>query len=234
MSRDGHTTAAQPTTNHNLVLVNRTSSRRRVFQLQRAGLNRVSVSPDGNWVAAGNWKTQGVAVWDARTGELVRELTSNGSAYPDFGPRNRWLSTNSAEAVRFWEVGSWKLRYTFPAYSDVMSAVAFTRDGQIAAMCRRGLGLHLVDLRNGKLLAMLATNQRRPHFESACFSSDGGTLVVARGDAGVCIWDLRSIRHSLKSLGLDWDQPPIAEKARIGPHHPLKVVVDLGAPLKSE
>jgi serine/threonine protein kinase/WD40 repeat protein len=231
ISRDGRTTAAQSAVDQNLVVVNRTRSRRRVFHLQRPGLNGVSVSPNGNWVAAGNWTTQGVAVWDARTGKLARELTSNGNARPDFGPKDRWLSTNSGDAVRFWEVGSWKLRYTLPAYSDVISPVAFTHDGRVAAVGRRGFGLHLVDLRNGKLLTMLSTNQRRPHFESMCFSSDGGTLVVCHGEEGVCVWDLRAIRRRLKSMGLDWDAPPIPDKP---PARPLTVTILSGPRGKSK
>jgi WD40 repeat protein len=199
--------------------------------LQRPGLNRVSVSPDGKWAAGGNWKSNGVTVWDARTGKKIRELTSRSSAFGSFGPKDRWLATNSGESVRFWEVGTWKLRYTFPGYSNVCSPVAFTSDGRFAALCRRGLGLHLLDLSTGKLVAMLASNQRRPHFESACFSSDGGTLVVARGDAGVCIWDLRAIRRRLKSMGLDWDAPPIPDKP---PAKPLTVTVLSGARSKSK
>jgi len=234
MSDDGGTVIAQAANQDTAVLVKREETKQRTFRLKWPSLNRIALSPDGNWAAGGNWGGENVVLWNARTGARVRELISKGNAWAFFSPDSRWVATNSGEAVRFWDVGSWTLRYTFPAYSDVHSPVAFTRDSRVAAIGRRGLGLHLVDLSNGTLLAMLATNQRRPHFNSMCFSSDGGTLVVARGDAGVSVWDLRTIRRRLKAMDLDWNQPAIPEEPITKPLEPLNVEVDLGLPAKSK
>jgi hypothetical protein len=230
ISRDGSTIVAHSTRQSAVIVVKRTNESRQVFQLRRNSLHWIAVSADGQWTAAGNWRGRGdVAVWDARIGEHVRNLTMQGNALAEFSPDSRWIVTNGGDAVRFWEVGTWRLRYTFPANVNVPSPVVFTRDSRIAAMARRGVGLHLIDLADGEPLVLLSTNQRRPHFESMCFTPDNGKLIAAQGDAGVCIWDLRTIRRQLKTVGLDWDQPPLPDEPRTGPVAPIRVEVDMGA-----
>ena len=205
------------------VVVKKTGISRKVVQLSRNGLRWVALSPDGNWVATGNWFGDGdVTMWDARTGKLVRNLKVPGNATPAFSPDSRWIVTN---ALTLCDSGRWnsRLRHTLPSDVVVPSPVKFTGDSRIAAIGRRGIGLHLFDLRTGKVLAMLMTNQRRPHFESMYFQFGRRSIVAGRGDAGVCIWDLHTIRRRFKAMRLDWEALP----------YPISLAfLETGRPLK--
>lgn len=235
VNRDGTTVAARSARGAGVVVVKNSDKGRRVFHLRGYAQKWISLSPEGEWVAVGNWGGhRDVAVWDARTGKHVRNLNAAGNASCEFSPNGRWIATNGGDAVRFWEAGTWQMRYEFPANVIVPSPVKFTHDSRIAAMGRRGLGLHLVNMANGKPFAMLGTNQRRPHFEALAFTPDDTTLVAARGDAGVCIWDLRTIRQRLKAMGLDWNQPAFPPKPDRKPPPPLQVIVHRGETGKSK
>jgi len=231
ISQDGQTVMAAVAGNvGRAVLLHLNSGSRREFQLKKTCLMGAAVSPDGKWAVAGNWKWRDARVWNARTGEVVRDLPTHASALAGFSPDNRWLVVNGGDAVRIWEVGTWKLRHTFPTRSPVAGPVVFTRDSRILAMARRGLDLDLVDLETGQPLVKLTNNQRGSHFEAMCFNPDGKTLVVSQGNLGVCLWDLQLIHRRLDAMGLAWNQesltnaagdpgfePPVADGDRAAP-----------------
>jgi serine/threonine protein kinase/WD40 repeat protein len=209
-------------------VVHKEGSSHTIHQLKRPYLCQVATSPDGNWVATGNKWGKDVNVWNAASGQHVRRLTTHGSSIPIFSPDNQWIVTNSGDGVRFWEVGSWRPSYAFPASTSTGSAVAFTADSQMAAIARGGQGLLLVDMRSGEPIATLETNARRPRIESLCFTPNGQTIVAAAGERGVYVWDLRAIRERLAELDLDWNMPSVVATTAIEAAQPLRVEVELG------
>ena len=67
----------------------------------------VSVSPDGRWVATGSHNGAGCKVWDAQTGQLVKELMPNeGMINVCFSPDGHWLGAGNSESYRLWATGS--------------------------------------------------------------------------------------------------------------------------------
>ena len=198
------------------------------YDLVKPYLTAVTASPNGQWVAAGNKWGEGVTVWRAADGKQVRQLTARGSAIQAFSPDSQWIVTNGGDAVRFWEVGTWNLRHTFPAASTAGSSIAFTDDSQMAAIARSGQGISLVDVRSGDTITVLETNARRPRIESICFTPDGQKVIAATGERGVCVWDLNAIGRELESMNLAWDLPMTKRVPTDDVNVPLRINVELG------
>jgi tetratricopeptide (TPR) repeat protein len=120
-----------------------------------------------------------------------------------FSPDGQWLAT-SGDAVRVWEVGSWREKHRFEA--PRRAAVAFSPDNKMLAF-ETGYGVvRLVDPESGREWARL----ENPNLDWAgriCFTPDGTQLLTSTTE-GIHVWDLRAIRARLARMGLDWDLPP--------------------------
>jgi serine/threonine protein kinase/WD40 repeat protein/Flp pilus assembly protein TadD len=226
-SRNGRTLVAEGFFQDKAFIIRADGDARRRIRLARSGLENVALSPDGNWVATSS--PLGVAIWNARSGEHVRDLAVPGKARMCFTPNSRWLVSNSGPAVGLWEVGTWKLRYDLPFKADVGSAVAFTSDGRVAAVGLWGVGIQLIEVETGKPIAMLEVAHRPPVYSDLAFTPDGDRLAASADYLGLCIWDLRAIRSRLAEMGLDWDRPPFPEAELESSTAPLNVEVDLGS-----
>ena len=168
-----------------------------------------AVSPDGRWAATGSHDCPsgiGAKVWDARTGNLVREFPVPGLCAVGFSPDGRWLAT-AGGGLRVWRVGTWD---EGPPVPDAAAAVgwAFAPDGGTLAVGGHG-AVRLVRSADGAELVRLPL-PGQGKFTPRCFSPDGGRLYVTDLETGgVVVWDLRLLRQGLVELGLDWDAPPL-------------------------
>jgi WD40 repeat protein len=185
-----------------------------------------AVSPDKRWVVTCSWwadPVSDVRVWDARTGEPIRELPLRGGTYAAwFSPDNRWLVTTCfGVECRLWEAGTWReVRHYRDAY------VAFSPDGRVMALSDAAGQIRLVEPATDREVARL-TGPEPSSYERGCFAPDGTRLIaVDRDRHEVCCWDLRAIRAGLRELGLDWDLPPFPPEAPAGPAP--RVEVDRG------
>jgi WD40 repeat protein len=183
---------------------------RRRLLIESPCLRAAAFSPDGRWLATGNWQGQGVKVWDARTGELAHDFDfgrpEEGAAWPAFSPDGKWLVTGSFAEYRFWEVGSWRKRHGLPRASAGRSIgrIAFSPDSRVLAVLHGVSGVRLLDPATGRPFAHLP-GAGSPY----CFSPDGSLLVTHAGRTGdFQVWDLRRIRRQLWEMDLDWDLPP--------------------------
>src|SRR5439155_15144338 len=76
----------------------------------REDVRRCAVSPDGRWVATGNHtNTQGIGatVWDADSGQAVKDFSAGELCQVGFSPDRRWLLTTGGR-FRLWKVGTWE------------------------------------------------------------------------------------------------------------------------------
>ena len=91
-----------------------------------------------------------------------------------------------------------------------------------------GGAIHLLDLERLEEIAAFSAPDAYAPFASA-FSPDGGTLAVLTGRGALIeLWDLRHIRSTLSSMGLDWNHPPIPPAQPRGSLMPLHLEADLG------
>ncbi len=195
----------------------------------REDVRQCAISPDGRWVATGNFHgNQGVGatVWDAQTGKVVKDLTVEGRCSVAFSPDGRWLVTGGGTS-RLWRVGTWEesSRLTEP---NLRGAFAFSPDSKVLALAGGARQVLLVDPETGSEIARL-TAPEQTRVQPQCFSPDGTQLVAMGPDMGVMyIWDLRAIRSQLKEIGLDWDRPDYPPSAPAGAA-PLRLKVDCGS-----
>jgi tetratricopeptide (TPR) repeat protein len=104
--------------------------------------------------------------------------------------------------------------------------MAFSPDGQIAALASGIDTVQLVKLDGGDEIATLIAPDRR-FFDDLCFSPDGTRLAVAAAE-GLQVWDLRAIRQQLAPMRLDWELLPYPpeEPAAASPHVMNLAVLD--------
>ncbi|MCI0456805.1 MAG: protein kinase, partial [Gemmataceae bacterium] len=208
LGADGRTIAHSPQRCQVLVL-DRENPRRQLL-IESPYLRFPAFSPDGRWLATGNWQGRGVKVWDAQTGKLAHAFdvgeSETGTAWPAFSPDGRWLVTGTFGEYRFWEVGSWQPKHRLPRANagKAIGWIVFAPDSKMVAVLHSVSEVRLVDPATGRPFACLPT-AGSPY----CFSSDGSQLVTHAGRGGAFqVWDLRRIRQQLKELDLDWDLPP--------------------------
>jgi WD40 repeat protein len=187
----------------------------------------IAVSPDGRWVVTGSQQDTGAKVWDARTGQLKKELlAAEGHVHVRFSPEGRWLASRG-NGLRLWEVGSWREGISLGGIPE--AAFAFSPLGTLLAM-ETGQGtLRLLNPETGREYARL---EEPDQVKSAwiCFSPDGTQLLTAGAgsEAWIRVWDLRAIRRQLAAMGLDWDLPPYPPSSAPRRAAPLRVILDRG------
>ncbi len=192
-----------------------------------SNLRNIALSPDGRWVATGTWQPTTAKVWDARTGQFVRELTAK-SHIPAFSPDGRWLAVHEKSGYRLFEVGTWKPGPSIPMDWDT-GRLAFSPDGRwFAFLDKRTDLVKLYDIGRGTVIATLEPPERSG-VDQIVFSPDGQHLAVLTPKQTVELWDLRAVRVRLRAMGLDWDpEQPLPPERPAGSRAPLVVRVDEG------
>jgi eukaryotic-like serine/threonine-protein kinase len=230
LSADGRTVAHSP--NCGQVLVIALENARRKLLVESPLLRHVALSPDGRWLATGNWWGRGAKVWDARTGKPACELdlgeSEKGAAWTAFSPDGKWLVTGTFAEYCFWQVGSWEKKYALPRADAGRPKgwSVFSPDAKMVALLHSVGGVRLVDPETGREFARLPA-AGSPY----CFTPDGSQLVTnAERDGDFQVWDLRVIRQQLAEMGLDWDLPPYPQPASTN-GKPLRVKVLAAEPL---
>ena len=182
--------------------------------------NSFASSKDGRLVSVGSyWGGNGVSIWQADTGRLVRELPI-GDAHMDFAADGRRLyattgrlSPRGAEC-RSWWVGSWEPDRALPlkrtSHSPAHLRVA--ADGTVAVLFSMN-DVRLLDPESLEELATLSAPEPGL-LQGVEFSPDGATLLTTASGT-VHVWDLRRLHQELAGLGLDWSAAPSACHARI-------------------
>ncbi len=214
-------------------IVTRDTNPETSINLRHRHLHGVAISPNGQWAATCATSGGKIQIWNALTGGLASELDALGSARAEFSPDNRWVVTNSGQAVRFWLVGDWSLEFEFPAHVRSGSAIAFTPDSRYVAFGRDGQGITIMDFPNRRELATLAIYSGDTRVEDLCFTPSGSHLIAVVGETGLCVWDLSRTRERLMEMGLDWDPPPSPTRDDL--HSvPLQSTVLLGQMVRHE
>jgi WD40 repeat protein len=189
-------------------------------------VDRIAISPDGRWVATASWLNSVVKVWDAQSGDLVRNLPASARTVVAFSPDGRWLATSSSE-YQLWELGSWQPRgppkpgYELPEWNYT----AFSPDSRIMARTVDGHSIQLLETLTEKPLATLEAPVASGVAKFQ-FSPDGSRLAAVQHDQQLQLWDLRALRQELGQMQLDWDLPAYPASGKIASQGSTKVDVD--------
>jgi signal transduction histidine kinase len=195
------------------------------------GAGRFAISPDGKWVATGFavGRVDQPMIWDADTGDLVKELPF-GTAVVGFSADGKWLGTAGVASFGIWSVGDWKQANSFKRDEPALThgSMAFTRDGGEVAVTRTR---QQAQLRNAFTDASYAdfTAPQLQSVTSLRMSLDGSVLVTASAADKLQVWNLKTARQKLASIGLDWnpahEKQPIAGAIAPAPMSPTQITL---------
>jgi WD40 repeat protein len=158
----------------------------------------------GTRAAGGNLFGANVKVWDATSGNELRELRVDGSAAARFSPDDRWLVVATEKEYAFCNTADWLRRHVVPREPESQPAdVSFARDPSLVAVRSAPTRLWLLDPSTGaKRLELHAPESRMLAWHA--LSPDGSRLVAAGVGGVLYLWDLAALRRELAARGLDW------------------------------
>jgi serine/threonine protein kinase/WD40 repeat protein len=183
-----------------------------------------ALSADGRWAASCGWHSDRVRLYNAGTGEKVKEWVTGKRTAVFFTPDSRTLIVSRGDEFTFRDVHTLGVtRRLLRTGTPHPGWVAFSPDGRLMALEMAPAVLELKEVSSGRTVARLED----PMGDLAtwqAFTPDGTRLVVASKPASaVHVWDLRAIRRRLKAMNLDWDWPEFPPAPAGKPAEPLTV-----------
>ena len=168
------------------------------------GANDPRVSPDGRWLAWGNWQAKDVAITRLGSHDPPVVLPIAGSASVAFSADSRLLAVGGAEEIRFYDVGTLRVVHSIRRNPSrpLRPEFAFMRGSSLCAIALPPDEILIVDTKTGAELATLPA--RSCILWSVSFSPDDRFLTATSSDHRVLMWDVPKLRQELRELGLDW------------------------------
>jgi len=119
-------------------------------------VNTIAFSPDGTTLASGS-SDKTIKVWKLESGDLIYSLEGHdlGVFSMAYSPDGKTIfSFGFDNKLIFWDADTGRLRRVIKDQKKVF-AVAFSKDGRIAAYGNEEGNIQIIDIRNGKLLRIL-------------------------------------------------------------------------------
>jgi WD40 repeat protein len=173
-------------------------------QLRRKA-RTVAFSPDGERLASSEFGKPSIRIWDARSGEELRQLTGHRDRVWTlaFSSDGKFLASGSSDkTIRFWNITTGQESQKSIENEHGLGLIALAPNGQTVAGIEvhldngklpgfAGTRLLLWDVATGRKLHQFQSKLRFRHFEffgtsydltSLTFSPDGGTVVTTEID----------------------------------------------------
>jgi WD40 repeat protein/Tfp pilus assembly protein PilF len=188
------------------------------------GFKSVALSPNGEQIAAANWKTGELWLWNRQgPSQPERRLSLGGPAHLSYSPDGRWLACGTIKTVTLWETTSWqaKVQLPRPTMASQPALVEFAGSGGALALTWTDQAVRLINT-NGSALANFET----PHAETLvalALSADGSQLAGGTAARSVLLWDLNYLGRRLHELGLRTELPSGAAPTQVSSSVQLRI-----------
>ncbi|OAM89250.1 serine/threonine-protein kinase [Termitidicoccus mucosus] len=183
----------------------------RRFRVQNEALS-AALSPDGKILAttsaaqSSRSASKIVHLWDAATGEKLRELDGGEAGLVRFSTDGRRILASGRRAFSIWDAATGE---RLPGAPDLANFLSFSLSPDGRYLCASGAAR--VILYQGENYAEpvihLSLDSERNAGSRTAFSADSRLLAVHESDGVIHLWDLPALRAALAPLGLDWPDP---------------------------
>lgn len=166
-------------------------------------VNALAVSPDGRHVVSSSSLLLETIVWDTQARSGILKMRTGRQQRLTFSPDGRWLAVHG-DVFELTRTADWQtvvLPYTGPR--PTLGAAAFSHDSRLLAVLENQSRIRLFDLVENRSMGQLVAPEPR-NFHALAFSPDGHHLVVACAGGRLRVWDLKSCRDDIESLGMKW------------------------------
>jgi WD40 repeat protein/transcriptional regulator with XRE-family HTH domain len=172
----------------------------RTGRLQRAFANfgvikyGVKFSPDGLYLLSGNYTSSITSLWDAQTGEQLRQFLDTTSRYYKytnlndvaFSPDGKIVAAGNGNAVNLWEIqtghGLWGLETT-----GFITRLAFSPDGKSLLIANTSGEVRQYEMPFGKFIKSFTGAAA---LNGVAFSPNGKYIATASVDKLAHLWDV--------------------------------------------
>lgn len=157
----------------------------------------VAFSPDGQTLAAGYWKSNGIILWDIARKRARRTFADGQSTLIrslDFSPCGNMLVAGSHDtSIRVWDVKKSRLIIELTGHQKPVRAVRFTSKGHLLVSADTAGNLYVWDVQRWKKLKELIGHKNC--INSMALGPDGKLLASASEDRSARLWDIETGRE---------------------------------------
>jgi WD40 repeat protein len=152
------------------------------------GLN-MAFSPDGKWLASNQWNRP-FKVWDTTTRQQIGPAFDGGESAVAFSPDGKLIAMDSGKTVELWDIATGHKLRTFNGHTDIVTSVAFSRDGRWLASASWDGKVKLWDVATAREIHTFRDHNERVW--TVAFGPDGTRLASASDGGTVRLWDVRT------------------------------------------
>lgn len=160
-----------------------------LFIREPRGTRNVAFSPDGKWIATGNYR-QEATIRNAETGEIKFTLFGHTGSINcvAFTQDGKTVATASQDkTTRLWDAATGKHIGTLEGHLDRVYWAVFTRDGETLLSASKDMTAKLWNVEKRELIKTL----NHPHIvEQAVFSHDEKQIATACWDRSLRLWNV--------------------------------------------
>jgi WD40 repeat protein len=173
----------------------------------------VAFSPNGKLLATGaeadpqalgKVQEAKAILWDAATGQEVRELTGHQASVTSvaFSPDGSQLATGSGDqTAALWEVATGRRLRLLEGHKRVLTSVAFSSDGKQLVTGSQDRTAILWDVRSGNPLRTFEGHAGSVW--SVALSGDGKRLLTGSADGTARVWDTAKGEEQIQLINMD-------------------------------
>jgi WD40 repeat protein len=164
----------------------------RILTGHQAGVNSVTVSPDGRLIASAS-DDQTVAVWDLHSGKRQHELVGHRANVNSvaFSPDGRFIISSSSDCVVIWNGLSGDSLRQVSGHGAGITYASVSPDGRRIASASVDGSVCVWDFESGARLGELKGHAG--WVNSVAFGPDGRRIVSGSSDRTVAVWDSTSV-----------------------------------------